>query len=159
MQDVIIRSYTEDSDRDFRRNPDRRIFTLSTAIKSITQSRRKQHRREDESPDAQRDWYHPRLFVLVVGIMLMSILDAFLTLKLLSGGAIEANPVMAYFLGIGVPAFIMSKMIMTGTCIVFLTALSSYMFMNRFLIGKLITISFIGYMVLISYEFLLLSII
>jgi hypothetical protein len=91
--------------------------------------------------------------------MLMSILDAFFTLKLLSGGAIEANPVMAYFLGIGVPAFIMSKMIMTGTCIIFLTALSSYMFLNRFLIGKLITISFIGYMVLISYELLLLSII
>jgi len=159
MQDVIIRSYTENSDQNFRRTPDRRVFTMSTAFKSITHSRRKQHRRADESPDAQRDWYHPRLFVLVVGVMLMSILDAFFTLKLLAGGAIEANPVMAYFLGLGVPAFIMSKMIMTGTCIVFLTALSSYMFLNRFMIGKLITISFIGYMVLIAYELLLLSII
>ena len=156
MQEANVQNYPG---LDFRRRPDRRIFTMSTAFKSITHSRRKLHRRADESPDAQRDWYHPRLFVLVVGIMLMSILDAFFTLKLLSGGAIEANPVMAYFLGLGVPAFIMSKMIMTGTCIVFLTALSSYMFLNRFLIGKLITISFIGYMVLISYELLLLSII
>lgn len=159
MQEASIRHYLGSPDQDFRRNPDRRIFTLSTAFKSITHSRRKLHRRFDENPDAQRDWYHPRLFFLVVSIMLMSILDAFLTLKLLSGGAIEANPVMAYFLGIGIPAFIMSKMIMTGVCIVFLTALSSYMFLNRFLIGKLITISFIGYMVLIAYELMLLSII
>ncbi len=156
MQEATIQNNPQ---QDSRINPDRRVFTMSTAIKSITHSRRKHHRRLDESPDAQRDWYHPRLFVLVVGIMLMSILDAFLTLKLLSGGAIEANPVMAYFLEIGVSAFILSKMLLTGSCIILLTALSSYLFLNRFLIGKLITISFIGYMVLISYELILLSII
>ena len=154
MQEASIHNY---SDQDFRHKSDRRVFTLSTAVKSITHSRRKYHRRADESPDAQRDWYHPRLFGLVVGIMLMSILDAFLTLKLISGGAVEANPVMAYFLGVGVPAFILSKMILTGGCTVILTALSSYLFLNRFLIGKLITISFIAYMVLISYELIMLN--
>jgi len=156
MQEAAIHNHPH---QDYRRNPDRRVFTMSTAIKSITHTRRKHHRRFDESPDAQRDWYHPRLFVLVIGIMLMSIMDAFLTLKLLSGGAIEANPVMAYFLEISVPVFILSKMFMTGSCILLLTALSSYLFLKRFLIGKLITIFFIGYMVLISYELILLSLI
>lgn len=147
-----------DSDKDYRVNKDRRVFTMSTALKSLTLTRRKKHRRHDENPNAQKDWYHPKLFVLVIGIMLLSILDAFLTLKLLSNGAIEANPIMNYFLGIGVSAFIMSKMLLTGASIMFLTALSSYLFLDRFLISKLITISFIGYMVLISYELILLSV-
>lgn len=154
MQEATIQNIPE---RDIRFNPDRRIFTAMTAIKSITQSRRKIHRRHDESPDAQRDWYHPRLFVLVVGIMLMSIMDSFFTLKLLANGAIETNPVMDYFINIGVPAFILSKMLLTGCSVIVLTALSSYLFLNRFLISKVITICFIGYMVLISYELMLLS--
>lgn len=154
MQEANIQIYPHTESRS---QSDRRTFTLSTAIKSITQSRRKHHRRYDESPDAQRDWYHPRLFALVIGVMLLSMLDAFFTLNLLARGAIETNPVMDYFLNIGVSAFVISKMILTGSCIIFLTALSSYLFLNRFMIGKLITMSFIGYMVLISYELLLLS--
>ena len=133
--------------RNVRNNPDRRVFTAITALKSLTLSRRRNHRRADESPHAQRDWYHPRLFVLVVGIMLMSIMDSFFTLKLLSLGAIEANPVMDYFINIGVSAFILSKMIMTGCSVFVLTALSSYLFFDRFMISKIITLCFIGYMV------------
>lgn len=143
--------------KDIRNNPDRRVFTAMTAFKSLTLSRRKQHRRADESPHAQRDWYHPRLFVLVVGIMLMSIADSFFTLKLLSRGAIEANPVMDYFINLGVSTFILSKMIMTGCSVFVLTALSSYLIFDRFMISKVITICFIGYMILISYELILLS--
>ncbi len=154
MQEAGVENY---GTRDLRRVPDRRVFTLETVLKGITHSRRRHHRRADESPHAQRDWYHPRLFVLVVGIMLMSIADAFFTLKLLSAGAIETNPVMDYFLRISVPAFITAKMVLTGGSIILMTALSSYLFLDRFLIGKLITISFIGYIVLISYELLLLS--
>lgn len=154
MQEANIQIYPHTESRSVS---DRRSFTLSTAIKSLTQSRRKQHRRYDESPNAQRDWYHPRLFALVIGVMLLSMTDAFFTLTLLSRGAIETNPIMDYFLNIGVSAFVISKMVLTGSCVLFLTALSSYLFLNRFLIGKLITMSFIGYMVLICYELLLLS--
>lgn len=148
---------TNTTENELRSDDDRREFTLSTITKGITQGRRKHHRRKDESPDAQRDWYHPRLFKFVIGIMLMSILDAMFTLKLIANGAIEANPVMDYFLGISVPAFVTAKMILTCFSIVLLTALSSYVFLNRFLISRFIIISFIGYFVLISYELMLLS--
>ena len=59
-----------------RNTPNRRGFTLATVIKSISHPRRKIHRRHDENPDAQRDWYPPRLFALLVGIAMMSVADA-----------------------------------------------------------------------------------
>jgi len=144
---------------DPRKSPERRSFTLTTAIKSIFQARRKIHRRHDESPNAQRDWYHPLLLVQVVGIVTMSVADAFFTLKLISAGAIEANPVMDYFLSISVPVFLSAKILLTSCGIVLLTTLSSYLFLKRFLISRFITICFIGYVVLISYELLLIRII
>ena len=146
-----------DKSEDLRNTSDRRSFTLATAIKSISQPRRKIHRRLDESPNAQRDRYHPLLFAQVMGIVTMSVADAVFTLKLISAGAIETNPVMDYFLSISVPVFVSAKMLLTSCCIVLLTALSSYLFLNRFLISRFITICFIGYIVLISYELLLLS--
>lgn len=149
---------TNTTDNELRSHDDRREFRLSTIIKGITEGRRRHHRRIDENPDAQRDWYHPRLFKFVIGIMLMSILDAMFTLKLIANGAVEANPVMDYFLSISVPAFVTAKMILTCFAIVLMTALSSYLFLNRFLISRFIVISFIGYFVLISYELILLSV-
>jgi len=142
---------------DLRDTPDRRSFTLATALKSIFQARRKTHRRLDESHNAQRDWYHPLLFVQVIGIAMMSVADAFFTLKLISAGAIETNPVMDYFLSISVSVFVVAKMLLTCCCVVLLTASSSYLFLNRFLISRFITICFIGYVVLISYELLLIA--
>jgi len=140
-----------------RNTPDRRSFTLATVINSISHPRRKIHRRHDENPDAQRDWYPPRLFALVVGIVIMSVADAVFTLQLISAGAIEVNPVMDYFMSISDPVFVSVKMLLTSSCILLLTALSSYLFLKRFLISRFITICFIGYFVLISYELLLLS--
>lgn len=145
--------------QDARILPDRRQFTVTTLVKGFTHARRKQHRRADECPHAQRDWYHPRLFKLVIGIMLMSVMDAFFTLKLIANGAMEANPVMDYFLQISVSAFVSAKMVMTGGAIVLLTALSSYLFLNRFRMRGFLVITFIGYMVLIAYELFLLNVI
>ena len=126
-------------------------------INSISHPRRKIHRRHDENPDAQRDWYPPRLFALLVGIAMMSVADAAFTLKLISTGATEVNPVMDYFLSISVQAFVSAKMLLTSCGLVLLPALSSYLFLNHFLFRHFITVCFIGYIVLISYELLLLS--
>ena len=140
-----------------RNTPDRRSFTLTTSIKSISPARRKIHRRLDESPNAQLDWYHSLLFVQVMGIVTMSVADAVFTLKLISAGAIETNPVMGYLINISVPVFVSAKMLLTSCGVVLLTALSSYLFLNRFLVSRFITVCFIGYIVLISSQLLVLS--
>ena len=99
------------------------------------------------------DWHHPWLFFLAVGTMLLSCADAFMTLQLLQRGMIEANPVMAVILGHGATAFLVSKMLMTGTSILVLVFLAKARFLNRLRTGLVLTIFFSSYACLTCYEF------
>ncbi len=54
------------------------------------------------------------LFALVVTILALSLTDAFLTLVLLGRGAVEINPVMAYYIGVGPQAFVIVKYLLTA---------------------------------------------
>lgn len=49
-----------------------------------------------------------------VGILVMSLLDAYFTLRVLELGATEANPIMAYLIERGDWAFVMGKLALTG---------------------------------------------
>ena len=53
------------------------------------------------------------LFVTIVAIMFLCVLDALLTLYLMTYGASEINPFMAYLLNIGPSAFIIPKFSIT----------------------------------------------
>ena len=65
-----------------------------------------------------RKHYSPRLFAYIFFIILLSLLDAFFTLRLLYLGAAEINPVMAFFLQFGPTAFMAAKYILTAVCVV-----------------------------------------
>lgn len=142
-----VQTYT-----DLRDQCDRRQFTWRTVFYGFLRSRRRDARRGNEAEPIFTDWHHPWLFFLSIGIMLMSCLDAFLTLQLLDRGAIEANPVMAMFMGKSTSFFAAGKMAMTGLGILALVFLSRARFMNRFRTGLLLTGFFSCYAVLICYE-------
>ncbi|MEJ2164549.1 MAG: DUF5658 family protein [Desulfobacterales bacterium] len=74
-------------------------------------------RREDQGGIFLVDQYSPVLFVTIVGIMLLCVMDALLTLFLLDHGAYEANPLMAYLLSLGPYAFIIPKYGLTALVI------------------------------------------
>ena len=135
---------------------DRRTFDWRTVFFGFMRSRRRLHRRADEHDVRFLDWHHPWLFFLAVGVMLMSCVDAFLTLQLLDRGMIEANPVMQAALGQGTTAFAVSKMLMTGTGILALVFLAKAKFLNRFRTGLFLTLFFSLYACLICYEFVFL---
>jgi hypothetical protein len=59
------------------------------------------------------DQFSTELFVVIVSIIILCICDAFLTLRLLSRGAYEVNPVMKYFLEIGPYTFFFFKYFLT----------------------------------------------
>ena len=147
----------EISHQDSRVAKDRRVFSTMTIVKSFTQTRRRSHRRVSDNPEAHSDWYQPKLMLLVVGIMIMSMMDSFFTLQLLSRGAMEMNPVMDYFILQGTSTFILFKMLFTGFGVFVLTACSSYLIFGRFSTAKILTICFIAYVVLIAYELVLLN--
>jgi len=136
-----------------RSENDRRLFSWRTVFFGFLRSRRRETRREDEVEPTFTDWHHPWLFFLAVGIMLMSVLDAFFTLQLLDLGAIEINPVMASVIGQSASSFAVSKMLLTGIGILALVFLSKSRFFNLVRTGLILTFFFSFYAVLICYEF------
>ncbi len=136
-----------------REDDDRRIFTWRTVFYGFTRSRRRDLRRGNDAEVVFLDWHHPWLFFLAVGTMLLSCADAFMTLQLLQRGMIEANPVMAVVLGHGATAFLVVKMLMTGTSILVLVFLAKARFLNRLRTGLVLTIFFSAYACLTCYEF------
>jgi hypothetical protein len=76
--------------------------------------RHKTRRHEDSSKFFFFDRYSSKLFAAIVLILLLSILDALLTLYLIQHGFLEINPVMAYFLEFGPFAFMGAKYFLTS---------------------------------------------
>jgi hypothetical protein len=61
------------------------------------------------------DLYSTRLLIAVMCILLLSCIDAYLTLELIGkGSAVEANPFMAFFLEYGILPFTLTKFIITA---------------------------------------------
>ena len=137
-----------------KREPsDRRLFSWKTIFFGFMRSRRHTLRRECDAEVLFIDWHHPWLFFLAVGTMIMSCLDAFMTLQLLDRGMMEVNPVMAAILGQGTTAFAVSKMTMTGTSILILVFLAKARFLNRMRAGLYLTVFLFLYACLVCYEF------
>ena len=135
-----------------RRVVDRRQFSWRTVALGFARPRRRATRRAADVGVDFVDWHHPWLFFLAVGTMLLSCADAFLTLILISGGMIEANPVMAAAMNVSPGWFVASKMALTGTGLLILVALSRTRFLNRIRTGLILTCFFSFYCCLVCYE-------
>ena len=83
--------------------------------------RRKEMRRDDDNQESYfLDHYSLRVFGLIIGIILLSLTDALLTLYLIRNGAAEVNPVMEHFLRYGPLPFLAAKYLLTTASIVLL---------------------------------------
>jgi hypothetical protein len=84
----------------------------------------------------QRAWiaetHSPKTLALILLIVLLSVTDAYLTLDLISRGAVELNPIMAYYLNHGDLAFFGMKYLLTcASIIVVLIIKDLYLFRTR----------------------------
>ena len=147
LSQAIAESFIEQ-----RAAKDRRVLGWRTVFYGFLRSRRRHLRRTTDSEVIFVDWHHPWLFFLAVGTMLLSCIDAFLTLILLDLGMMEANPLMASLLGKGTAIFAATKMATTGLSILMLVFLAESRFFNRFRTGLLLTTFFAGYSCLVCYE-------
>lgn len=141
---------------DNRSEVDRRVFSWRTVFYGFLRSRRRAQRRAVDPTPLFVDWHHPWLFFLSVGIMLLSSLDAFLTLQLIGRGAVEVNPVMLAAMGGGTQAFATAKMLLTGTGILALVFMAHSKLFNCIRASLTLTGFFAFYCCLICYEFVLL---
>lgn len=81
-----------------------------------------------------------------VVLILLSITDLLNTITILNRGGVELNPILDYYLSIGMEAFILVKLFLTFGCVHII-----YKYSNIFV---LLTLSFI-YLILVIYQFVL----
>ena len=138
-----------------RRSVDRRRTTLRTFLQSGFTPRRRGARRADER-HLPVDWHEPYLLALAVTILLLNVVDAFLTLTLLTSGANEANPFVAFILNSHPQLFALTKMGLTGVGVLILVAVARIRLFNVMRVGNLLHAVLAGYITLIAYEWWLL---
>ena len=141
--------------RERRLSVDRRRTTLRTFLQSGFTPRRRGARRSDER-HMPIDWHEPYLLGLAVTILLLNVVDAFLTLTLLTSGANEANPFVAFILNSHPQLFALTKMGLTGVGVLILVAVARIRLFNVMRVGNLLHAVLAGYITLIAYEWWLL---
>lgn len=132
------------ADADFvierRSGKDRRKRSFNFLRRPFSPGRRRTLRRKaDRCRFFLFDFYSPKLFVAIVLVLMLSVVDALLTLWLVSEGAQELNPVMAYFLNFGSDIFLLSKYLITAASVVIVVLLNYITFQRvRFPMGELL---------------------
>ena len=136
--------------RERRDRERRRRVWWSVCYGSFNPRRRSPPRRRGDSGVHFLDWHSAHLLAVSIGILLLCVMDAFLTLILLQRGAVEVNPFMAGLIYRNVAMFAGLKMAMTSAGIILMVYLARYRFM------RLLQVEWALYGVLIAYASLIL---
>jgi hypothetical protein len=142
---------------DRRLAADRRKRTLHALLYGNFHPRRREPRRCGEAILSGIDWYAPQWLAIAVLIVVLSCVDAALTLSLIEHGAYEMNPVMASLLGGSATAFTAVKIGLTATGVVLLTVLVRMRAFGKIPVALILYLVLLGYAVLVTYEVRLLD--
>ena len=115
--------------------------------------RRMPQRRVDDGGFPSLDWHSSHLLAVAIGILLLSVADAFMTVTLLAGGAVEVNPLMAAVIHKSGALFAILKMTLTGVGVIFMVFLARYRFMRMLRVESVMYALFVAYGGLLCYEF------
>ena len=136
---------------------DRRRRNLWALVYGSFRPRRRAVRRTGEQRFVRLDWHHSNLLYLAMGILLLSAMDAALTLNLLALGGSEVNALMDYFIGLDHYCFAAVKMMLTGLGVVLLVSNASWRLFGLVPVSGILGMVGMGYLLLIGYEIVLLN--
>jgi hypothetical protein len=142
---------------DRRNSPDRRTRTLYALAYGSFNPRRRGPRRTDARSLRDLDWHHPQWLAVAILIVVLSCVDAALTLTLLAHGAYEVNPIMAPIVGGSALLFTLVKVGLTAGGVVLLTLAARMRAFGRIPVSFLLYAVLIGYGTLVVYELRLLE--
>ncbi|MDL1958717.1 MAG: DUF5658 family protein [Deltaproteobacteria bacterium] len=150
MNDLTTHSLEYKRQRHF----DRRKARVSIFCRHWLTGRRKAVRRvPDRQKSYQIDTYGPKTLAAILVIITLSILDALLTLFLISHGATEVNPIMAYFLDMGPSMFIAAKYVLTVVCLILILAVRNfYLFNTKARVEILYVFFMISFVLVVKWE-------
>jgi len=132
-----------------RRRQNRRYFSLRSLFGALFTLRRRRSRRKDDQLNTYIDWYEPWPLVASVVIILLSSLDAFLTLILLNHGAVELNVLMDWLIKMDIRTFAAVKLAITGLALIILVL------HFNFQLYKVLPVRYLMYALMPLYAFLI----
>ena len=138
-----------------RDRSDRRRPSLKGFVYGLFRARRRGPRRAENYLSHHTDWYDVKLLVLSLSLLLLSCLDAAMTMKLLSFGAVELNPIMDELLKQGTKYFVGIKIAVTALCILVLVAHNRFKIFNTIRVDIILIAAVFIYLGLVTYEFYL----
>ena len=102
------------------------------------------------------DRFSPAMLLVVLMLVLASMVDAILTVRVLQAGGDEINPVMDHLLNRGILPFVLGKYLLTVAGLPLLLIFKNhYLFGTRVRVGYLIPVIVALYLVLIGYQIVL----
>ena len=140
-----------------RSSPDRRQRFFYSLFYGSFNPRRRGARRTDARSLRDLDWHHPQWLAVGMLIVVLSCVDAALTLSLISHGAYELNPIMAPIVGGSALVFTLIKVGMTAGGVVLLTLAARMRAFGKIPVSFLLYAVLIGYGTLVVYELKLLE--
>lgn len=115
--------------------------------------RRREIRRASDQGRVQLDWIDPKLLIVSFGILVLSGLDAALTLDLLQAGVVvEANPLMKVLVHQDIQLFVNLKILITGAAVVILVACYQTTLLRLVTVRRVLEGVFLLYLGLVGYE-------
>jgi len=138
---------------------DRRRQTFSSVLYGCLHPRRRENRRLSDDQWCLVDVYDAGLVMVSLAIVLMSCLDAFFTLKLLSMGASEINFFMKALIETDTSTFLIIKLLCTCTGVLFLTAMARYRLAGVLQVRRVLELLCGIYACLIVWELFLLAVV
>jgi hypothetical protein len=131
---------------------DRRALSWRTLLTSGLAPRRRGGGRRAGEQELPVDFHDPYLLLLAVLMLVLSIADAFLTVTLLTDGATEANPLLAFVLDEHPRWFAAAKMALTGFGVVLLVAVARTKLFRLVRAVWLFQVLVAAYLALVAYE-------
>ena len=136
---------------------DRRSKLVFSLFYGGLRPRRRTGRRASDHHQPIIDWHGPGLLASAVLVLVLCVADAFLTLWLMTTGAIEANPLMAPLVAGGGQGFAIAKLALTGGGILTLVAMANFRVFRLIRVGALVHTILVAYVALVCYELLLVA--
>jgi len=152
LQGIAAAVPSAGDDRRERLDRRRRVW-WSVIYGSFNPRRRRPSRRLLEDRYHSLDWHDAHLLAVAIGILLLSAADALMTVRLLSVGADEVNPIMAAVVYRSAAVFAIVKMTLTGLGVMTMVTLARYRFMRVVRVDVVMYAVLVAYAALLTYEF------
>ncbi len=136
---------------------ERRSFSWATLFYGELYNRRRQVRRDRDRHRSYTDWYDSYLLYIALGVLLLSAVDAVLTLNLLQMGSTELNPFMAMLIRYDIHLFVATKLALTGIGLILLVMHANFRLLRVLPIHLVLSLSLLTYLCLTGYELALLG--